>query len=191
MTAPTTSFPIRLNALLFAAHYGLNTIASGLNPIPTTVRKSEATPSEASNSTRGMATSVQRRQARSGRSSLLMVNLYRLQPSSECTPTYPVLKPTTTTQTIPRTAVTSATCCGVASQHYRGAEINSENLANSKAKNQDPEEQVQARMDSLMMVIMTLCDCIGAVDESNAPNQYEVKMKIVDKISDLIDKIEY
>ena len=70
-------------------------------------------------------------------------------------------------------------------------EINSENLANSKTKNQDPEEQVQARMDSLMMVIMTLCDCVGAVDESNAPNQYEVKMKIVDKISDLIDKIEY
>jgi len=29
------------------------------------------------------------------------------------------------------------------------------------------------------------------VDESNAPNQYEVKMKIVNKISDLIDKIEY
>ena len=64
-------------------------------------------------------------------------------------------------------------------------------MANSKTKNQDPEEQVQARMDSLMMVITTLCDCIGAVDESNAPNQYEVKMKIVDKISDLIDKIEY
>ena len=69
--------------------------------------------------------------------------------------------------------------------------MNSENLANSKTKNQDPEEQVQARMDSLMMVIMTLCDCIGAVDESNAPNAYVVKMKIVDKISDLIDKIEY
>ena len=46
-------------------------------------------------------------------------------------------------------------------------------------------------MDSLMMVITTLCDCIGAVVESNAPNQYEVKMKIVNKISDLIDKIEY
>jgi hypothetical protein len=42
-----------------------------------------------------------------------------------------------------------------------------------------------------MMVITTLCDCIGAVDDSNAPNQYEVKMKIVNKISDLIDKIEY
>ena len=64
-------------------------------------------------------------------------------------------------------------------------------MANSKTKNQDPEEQMQARMDSLMMVITTLCDCVGAVDESNAPNAYAVKMKIVDKISDLIDKIEY
>ena len=62
-------------------------------------------------------------------------------------------------------------------------------MANSKAK--DDEAQVQARMDSLMMVITTLCDCIQAVDDSNAPNQYEVKMKIVNKISDLIDKIEY
>ena len=64
-------------------------------------------------------------------------------------------------------------------------------MANSKTKNQDPEEQMQARMDSLMMVITTLCDCVGAVDESNAPNAYAVKTKIVDKISDLIDKIEY
>jgi hypothetical protein len=62
-------------------------------------------------------------------------------------------------------------------------------MPSTKAPND--EEQVQARMDSLMMVITTLCDCIGAVDESNAPNQYEVKMKIVNKISDLIDKIEY
>jgi hypothetical protein len=77
----------------------------------------------------------------------------------------------------------------VASQHYRGAEINSENLANSKAK--DDEAQVQARMDSLMMVITTLCDCIGAVDDSNSPNAFAVKMKIVDKIDELIDKIEY
>jgi len=53
------------------------------------------------------------------------------------------------------------------------------------------DEQVQARMESLMMVITTLCDCIGAVDDSNAPNAYAVKMKIVDKIDDLIDKIEY
>jgi len=42
-----------------------------------------------------------------------------------------------------------------------------------------------------MMVISTLCDCITAVDESNAPNAYAVKMKIVDKIDALIDKIEY
>ena len=91
--------------------------------------------------------------------------------------------------TTPPIADISRTCYGVASQLYHGAEINSGNLANSKAK--DDEAQVQARMDSLMMVITTLCDCIGAVDDSNAPNQYEVKMKIVNKISDLIDKIEY
>jgi hypothetical protein len=70
-----------------------------------------------------------------------------------------------------------------------GAEINYENLANSTKA--DPEAQVQARMDSLMMVITTLCDCIGAIDDSNAPNGYAVKMKIVDKIDALIDKIEY
>jgi hypothetical protein len=77
----------------------------------------------------------------------------------------------------------------VASRLSHGQEINSENLANSKAK--DDEAQVQARMDSLMMVITTLCDCIGAVDDSNAPNAFAVKMKIVDKIDELIDKIEY
>jgi hypothetical protein len=77
----------------------------------------------------------------------------------------------------------------VASLLYHGAGINSGNLANSKAK--DDEAQVQARMDSLMMVITTLCDCIGAVDDSNAPNAFAVKMKIVDKIDELIDKIEY
>ncbi len=70
-----------------------------------------------------------------------------------------------------------------------GQEINCENLANSTKV--DPEAQVQARMDSLMMVITTLCDCIGAVEESNAPNAFAVKMKIVDKIDELIDKIEY
>ena len=77
----------------------------------------------------------------------------------------------------------------MARQPLAGHETNSENLANSTKA--DPEAQVQARMDSLMMVITTLCDCVGAVDESNAPNAYVVKMKIVDKISDLIDKIEY
>jgi len=91
---------------------------------------------------------------------------------------------------IPAIAGTSVTSCGVASRHYRGAEINLGNLANSKAKD-DSEAQVQARMDSLMMVITTLCDCIGAVDESNSPNAFAVKMKIVDKIDELIDKIEY
>jgi hypothetical protein len=64
------------------------------------------------------------------------------------------------------------------------------NLANS-TKTPSNEEQVQARMDSLMMVITTLCDCIGAVEESNSPNAFAVKMKIVDKIDSLIDKIEY
>ena len=63
-------------------------------------------------------------------------------------------------------------------------------MANStKAPNE--EAQVQARMDSLMMVITTLCDCIGAVEDSNSPNAFAVKMKIVDKIDELIDKIEY
>ena len=71
-----------------------------------------------------------------------------------------------------------------------GHAINSENLANSTKASND-EAQVQARMDSLMMVITTLCDCIGAVDESNSPNAFAVKMKIVDKIESLIDKIEY
>ena len=63
-------------------------------------------------------------------------------------------------------------------------------MANSTKASND-EAQVQARMESLMMVITTLCDCIAAVDESNAPNGYAVKMKIVDKIDSLIDKIEY
>ena len=71
-----------------------------------------------------------------------------------------------------------------------GAGINSENLANS-IKTPSSDEQVQASMESLMMVITTLCDCIGAVDESNSPNAFAVKMKIVDKIDSLIDKIEY
>ena len=92
-------------------------------------------------------------------------------------------------QTIPAIADISRTSFGVASRLYRGAEINLGNLANSKAK--DDEAQVQARMDSLMMVITTLCDCIGAVDDSNSPNAFAVKMKIVDKIDELIDKIEY
>jgi hypothetical protein len=77
----------------------------------------------------------------------------------------------------------------VESRLSHGQEINSGNLANLKAK--DDEAQVQARMDSLMMVITTLCDCIGAVDDSNSPNAFAVKMKIVDKIDELIDKIEY
>ena len=91
-------------------------------------------------------------------------------------------------QTIPAIADISRTSFGVASRLYLGQEINSENLANLKEKT---DEQVQARMESLMMVITTLCDCIGAVDDSNAPNAYAVKMKIVDKIDELIDKIEY
>jgi len=63
-------------------------------------------------------------------------------------------------------------------------------LGNS-TKADKSEEQRQARTESLMMVITTLCDCIDAVDGSNAPNTYAVKMKIVDKIDQLIDKIEY
>ena len=62
-------------------------------------------------------------------------------------------------------------------------------MPSTKAPND--EAQVQARMDSLMMVITTLCVCIGAVEEYNSPNAFAVKMKIVDKIDELIDKIEY
>jgi hypothetical protein len=77
----------------------------------------------------------------------------------------------------------------VAKRPSDGAEINYGNLANSTKA--DPEAQRQARTESLMMVITTLCDCIGAVDDSNSPNAFAVKMKIVDKIDELIDKIEY
>jgi hypothetical protein len=115
---------------------------------------------------------------------------YPLQRLSGCTPTFHGLKPTTTTLTVPATAATSVTSFGVAKRPLAGAGINYGNLANStKAPNE--EAQVQARMDSLMMVITTLCDCIGAVEESNSPNAFAVKMKIVDKIDSLIDKIEY
>jgi len=58
-------------------------------------------------------------------------------------------------------------------------------------KAKDDEAQVQARMDSLMMVITTLCDCIGAVADTNSPNEFAVQMTIEDKIDELIDKIEY
>jgi len=77
----------------------------------------------------------------------------------------------------------------VAKRPSDGAGINYENLANSTKV--DTEAQRQARTESLMMVITTLCDCIGAVDDSNSPNAFAVKMKIVDKIDSLIDKIEY
>ncbi len=99
-------------------------------------------------------------------------------------------KPTTTTLTLPATAATSPTYYGVEKRPLGGHETNCENLANS-TKTPNEEAQVQARMDSLMMVITTLCDCIGAVDDSNSPNAFAVKMKIVDKIDSLIDKIEY
>jgi len=85
---------------------------------------------------------------------------------------------------------TLVTFYGVAKRPLAGHEINYGNLANS-TKAPNDEAQVQARMDSLMMVITTLCDCIGAVDDSNSPNAFAVKMKIVDKIDELIDKIEY
>jgi len=107
-----------------------------------------------------------------------------------CTPTYHGQKPTTTTLTAPATAATSVISFGVAKRPLGGHEINYGNLANS-TKAPNDEAQVQARMDSLMMVITTLCDCIGAVDDSNSPNAFAVKMKIVDKIDELIDKIEY
>ena len=148
------------------------------------------TPSGGLNSTIGTGTSVPRRRVRSERSNSQAVRGFLLKRLSGCTPTYPVQKPTTTTLIPPATAATSVTSFGEAKRPSDGAGINSENLANStKAPNE--EEQVQARMDSLMMVITTLCDCIGAVDDSNSPNAFAVKMKIVDKIDELIDKIEY
>jgi hypothetical protein len=147
------------------------------------------TPSGGLNSTRGTGTSVQPKQARSERSNSPTVRGFPWKPSSACTPTYPVRKLTTTTLTAPATAATSPTSFGVAKRPLGGAGINSENLANSTKV--DPEAQRQARTESLMMVITTLCDCIGAVEESNSPNAFAVKMKIVDKIDELIDKIEY
>ena len=147
------------------------------------------TPSGGLNSTSAMATSAPRRRARSGRSNSQTVREFPLKRLNGCTPTYHGLKPTTTTLTVPATAATSVTSFGVAKRPSDGAGINSENLANSTKA--DHEAQVQARMDSLMMVITTLCDCIGAVEDSNSPNAFAVKMKIVDKIDELIDKIEY
>jgi hypothetical protein len=121
---------------------------------------------------------------------LAAVRGFPLKRLNGCTPTFPVRKPTTTTLTVPATAATSPISYGAAKQPLAGAGINYGNLANS-TKAPNDEAQVQARMDSLMMVITTLCDCIGAVEESNSPNAFAVKMKIVDKIDELIDKIEY
>jgi cytoskeletal protein RodZ len=173
----------------YAATYTLITSGRPLNPMPTTEKVSGTTQSEVSNSTSATATSVLPKQARSGRSSLPAVRPSHSLPSNVCIPTYQGQKLTTITLTVQATAGTSHTSFGVGRQPSAGAETNSENLANSKAK--DDEAQVQARMDSLMMVITTLCDCIGAVDDSNSPNAFAVKMKIVDKIDELIDKIEY
>ena len=158
--------------------------------MPTTGKVYAITPSGGLNLTRGTATSAPRRRARSERSNSQAERGFPLKPLNGCTPTYPVLKPTTTTLIPPATAATSPISFGVAKRPLAGAGINYGNLANStKAPNE--EAQVQARMDSLMMVITTLCDCIGAVEESNSPNAFAVKMKIVDKIDSLIDKIEY
>jgi len=147
------------------------------------------TPSGGLNSTRGTGTSAQPKLVRSERSNSPTVRGFPLKPLNGCTLTLVVLKPTTTTQTVPATVATSPTSFGVAKRPLGGAGINYGNLANSTKV--DPEAQRQARTESLMMVITTLCDCIGAVEESNSPNAFAVKMKIVDKIDELIDKIEY
>ena len=137
-----------------------------------------------------MGISALPKRVRSGRSNSQAGKAFPLKRLNGCTHTFHGRKPTTTTLIQPATAVTSVTSFGVAKRPSAGAGINSENLANStKAPNE--EAQVQARMDSLMMVITTLCDCIGAVEDSNSPNAFAVKMKIVDKIDELIDKIEY
>ena len=187
---PIRNSPIRLNAWPFVAQYGPTTSVRSSNPTRTMVKEFATTQSEALNSTRGTATSVQPRQARFVQPLCPRANPSRCQQSSECTPTCQGQKPTTTTQIRLRTAVTSATCFGAVRLLYLGQGINFGNLASSRTKDNE-EAQVQARMDSLMMVITTLCDCIGAVEESNSPNAFAVKMKIVDKINELIDKIEY
>lgn len=150
---------------------------------------SAITPSGALNLTSAMGTSAPPRRARSERSNSPTGRGYPLQRLNGCTPTFHGQKPTTTTPIAQATADTSVTYYGEAKRPLGGAGINFGNLANSTKA--DNEAQVQARMDSLMMVITTLCDCIGAVEESNAPNAFAVKMKIVDKIDELIDKIEY
>jgi hypothetical protein len=160
-----------------------------LNPTPTTVKGYAIMPSGGLNLTRGTGTNVLPSLAAAVLPISVMAGRYRCRPSSGCTPTFHGPKPTTTTLTLLRTAATSPISFGVAKRPLGGHEINYENLANSTKA--DPEAQVQARMDSLMMVITTLCDCIGAVEESNSPNAFAVKMKIVDKIDELIDKIEY
>ena len=147
------------------------------------------TPSGGLNLTSAMVTSAPRRRVRSGRSNSPTGKVFRLKRLNGCTPTFHGQKPTTTTLIPPATAATSPISYGAEKRPLAGAGINYGNLANSTKA--DPEAQVQARMDSLMMVITTLCDCIGAVDESNSPNAFAVKMKIVDKIDSLIDKIEY
>ena len=158
--------------------------------MPTTAKACAITPSGGLNLTSGMGTSVLPKQARSERSNLQAVRGFPLKRLNECTPTFHGLKPTTTTLTLPATAATFPISYGAAKRPLGGAGINYGNLANS-TKAPNDEAQVQARMDSLMMVITTLCDCIGAVDDSNSPNAFAVKMKIVDKIDELIDKIEY
>jgi len=177
------------NGLPFVVIFGPTTSGRLLNPMPTTAKGYAITPSGASNLTSGMATNVRPKQARSGRSNSPAVKRFPLQRLSGCTPTFHEQKPTTTTLILPAIADTLVTCFGAAKRLLAGQEINSENLANSTKA--DTEAKIQARMDSLMMVITTLCDCIGAVDESNSPNAFAVKMKIVDKIDELIDKIEY
>lgn len=187
---PEQSSPMPSNGWQYAATSMLITSGRPSNPMRTMAKGYATTPSGGLNSTSGTATSVLQPLAAAVLPILVMAGRYRCKPSNVCIPTYQGQKLTTITLTVQATAGTSHTSFGVGRQPSAGAETNSENLANS-TKAPSNEAQVQARMDSLMMVITTLCDCIGAVDESNSPNAFAVKMKIVDKIDALIDKIEY
>ena len=73
------------------------------------------------------ATSAQRRQARSERSSLRKAKASALKLSSGCIATYRAQRRTTTTQTAPATADTSATCFGAARRRLAGAGTSYEN----------------------------------------------------------------
>jgi hypothetical protein len=54
---------------------------------------------------------------------------------------------------------------------------------------QTKQEVEQSNLNT-SAVIEVLCQAIDAVNESDAPQAFEVNMKIVSKIANLIDKIQ-